>query len=208
MHHRLALLVALAAAAAPLTVAAQVSNGNFSSGFASWTVGDAVYAQGAATCSTAAYTETTKNTGSKGTAPASGTVAQVTPFIIYAPGAWSLCRQVEQMVYVPMGKQLKFSAKLGNGIYGSQYQIESVSLAVHVVEGTQDTMLFSQTGRNVVCGYGEAPCPIYRSHVVDMSPYWGKTVRLVFRGNTGVRNGQLGGISEPSYAFVDDVRLE
>ncbi|KGQ20854.1 hypothetical protein LF41_61 [Lysobacter dokdonensis DS-58] len=209
MHHPFALTIALAVAVAPFEAQAQVANGTFASGFASWTVGDAVFAQGGGTdCSSAPYTATTKNTSKKGTAPASGTVAQATPFISYAPGAWTLCRQLEQMVYVPVGKQLKFSAKLGEGIYASQYQIEPVGLSVHVIDNGQATMLFSQAGHNIVCGNGEFPCPIYRAQTLDMSPYWGKTVRLVIRGNTGVRNGQTGGISEPSYAFVDDVRLE
>jgi hypothetical protein len=209
MQHRIALLAALATAGIPATALAQVANGNFDSGFASWVVKDSSFAPALGqTCANTPYATTTRNTNRRGTAPAAGRVAQATPFIVYAPGHWTLCRHLEQMVYVPRGTQLKFAAKIGDGIYGSAYQISPATLSLLVADGKKTTALFQQSGQNIVCGNGQVPCPVYNAHAVDMSRYWGKTVRLVFRGVTSVWNGQLGGIAEPSYAYIDNIRLE
>jgi hypothetical protein len=208
MQDRITLL-ALAIAAIPATACAQVANGSFDSGFASWVVKDSSFAPAPGqSCANAPYTTTTKNTNRRGTAPAAGRVAEATPFIVYAPGQWTLCRQMEQIVYVPRGTQLKFAAKIGDGVYGSAYQISPATLSLLVVDGKKTSTLFQQSGQNIVCGNGQVPCPVYNAHAVDMSRFWGKTVRLVFRGVTSAWNGQLGGIAEPSYAYIDSIRLE
>jgi len=210
MQHRVAIGVALAIAVLPMPILAQVADGNFENGFASWSLRDATFQHAAGrTCANAAYDPSKRASSTKkASSPALGRVARVTPDIHYAPGTWALCSELEQTIYVPMGKQLKFVARIGEGIHDSHYLIEAGTLSVVAIVGGKATTLFSQNGYNVECLNGLFPCPAYRTHVLNMSPYWGKTVKLVFRGGSTVRNGQLGGISYPSHAYIDNVRLE
>jgi hypothetical protein len=209
MQHRIAIGIALTIAALPMPTIAQVANGTFESGLGSWSLRDATFQHAVGrTCANAAYAPSKRSSTTKALSPAAGRVARVTPDVLYTPGSWALCSELEQTIYVPMGKQLKFVARVGEGIHASRYQIESGALSVVVVAGGKSTTLFSQNGHNIECLNGQWPCPAYRTHVLNMSPYWGKTVRLIFRGGSSVRNGRLGGISYPSHAYIDNVRIE
>ena len=189
---------------------AQVANGNFSSGGASWNWSDAVFPVNIfVSCNNAGYSAYSpllnQDTPNIGFAPASGRVAMVTSFPPYGTGSWSMCRKIEQTVFVPQGGSLSFAYKIGQQEASGSRPLVSATLDVYVTDlSTNQTLrLFTASGTSVrgACGTW---CPVYTAKTLSLSNYWGKTVKITFRGATGLSNNQT--MSSPVY--IDNVAVQ
>lgn len=194
---------------------AQVANGTFDSGPAAWTWTNAVFAQSLTTnCGNANYSVFNAGNGDTpyiGTGSASGYVAKVTDRLPYGIGLWTICRQIEQNVVVPTGTQLKFTARIGDSLSRSSVPryIVDATLSVIVVDGSNATTILSVTGRSRECEGFPDSCPKFISQSIDMSAYWGKSIKLIFRGATAGQNtSTTQSYGWPSTAYVDNIRLQ
>jgi surface antigen len=214
MKNRIAWIGALATAMLPMSAVAQVANGNFDRGIADWTWRDSTYALAAGTnCSNVPYQPATAKSSkvpNAGWGIASGRVGYVIPPKPYAVGTWGMCRQMEQFVHVPHGASLTFALQIGDAVQGgfNAPQMHSAGLAVVIVDGTTSSVVYSVSGQSRACDQW-LPCPTFINRTVDLAPYWGKTVRLVFRGSTTGQNTQTSQVyGEPSSIYVDNIRIQ
>jgi hypothetical protein len=197
----------------PVPALAQVVNGHFDQGVANWTWSDSTYVLAAGTdCSNVPYVPATANSTkvtNKGAAPAAGPVGYLIPPKPYAVGTWGMCRLMEQHVYVPHGAKLTFAARIGDRLSANPPFIQSAGFAVLVDDGTTTTNLYAFSGASRVCDGWSVPCPVYTTRTVDLAPYWGKHVRLIFRGATSGQNTSTSQVfGEPSPVYVDNIRIQ
>ena len=215
MNISFASAAALLAAALPATAAAQVANGNFDRGSSDWIWRDATYSMEAGkSCSNAAYSEASgksRKTPSTGVAPASGRIGVVTPLKPYGVGTWGMCRTMEQTVYVPHGASLHFLLRIGDRLDGgfNAPMTHGAGFAVLVTHGATTSVLLTRTGQSRWCDGWQVPCPVFTNQSIDLAPYWGKTVRLTFRGATSGQNTLSSQVyGEPSHIYVDNIRIQ
>ncbi|NUS61409.1 MAG: hypothetical protein HOQ01_10720 [Lysobacter sp.] len=210
----MSMVIAIVATTLCAPAFAQVANGNFDRGPADWTWKDAIYPMAAGTnCSNVAYAPTnpkSRMTPNAGAAPASGRIGVLTPAKPYAVGTFGMCRTIEQLVHVPKGTKLTFALKIGDAWHGgfNVPHAHDASFAVLVVEGGKTSTLYSVAGKSRTCDQW-LPCPAYVNRVVDLAPYWGKHVKLIFRGATSGQNTQSSQVfGEPSPIYVDNIRIQ
>lgn len=212
---RLLLLAALTAAVFPATALAQVANGNFDRGAADWTWRDSIHAMAAGTsCANVGYAAVTNANSTvrnaKWLAPASGRVGLLVPPKPYAVGTWGMCRQMEQTVYVPRGAKLTFALRIGNALQTNfnMPHVFGAVFSVVIVDGAKSSTVYSVSGQSRACDQW-LPCPAFTNRTVDLAPYWGKQVRLIFRGGSAGQNTQTSQVyGEPSPIYIDHVRIQ
>lgn len=186
---------------------AQVVNGGFD-GSSGWTWEKSEFSwDGYAHCGNAQYSSTAGKVWWRQSPPASGYVAGLTGSTPYASGSWIMCRQIAQSVYVAPGSQLSFVAKIGDDLSAyDNYSYNAMTLSVVIIDSVRANTIVSLEGSSRRCGF-TGGCSKFQSYVVDLSPYWGQTVKLIFRGATGGSNNNLGMVSQPSSAFVDNISI-
>ncbi len=213
MKKKLGFLFVLACLSSPYAHA-QVANGDFSGGGTNWNWSEAVFEQILfVSCDNANYSVYSPSLGqdtpSIGTSPASGRVAMATPFPPYATGTWIMCRKIDQTVIVPQGASLSFAYQIGV-VENTSRILNSATLRVYVTDlaTNQTVSVFTTTGtsRKYPCvgGIGGAGCPKFTNKSVDLSPYWGKTIKLTFRGVSSLTNNSS--MSSPIY--IDNVVIQ
>lgn len=209
--------ILLAVFATPLTSQAQVANGDFAGGTASWTWRAAVFNSvlSGPTCSTAAYTtfsaSTANDTPWSGSAPASGRVALMNDYMPYGSGRWLVCRRIEQMVFVPAGKSLKFDVRIGAELnYTVPWTFGNMTVAIAAFDPTtgSDITLYAETRKTSRCVVNST-CPVFVSRTIGVSQYAGRTIRLTVSGATSGANNTSGLMTmEPTPAWIDNIRFE
>jgi len=196
---------------------AQVANGDFNGSVALWD-----WSRKTVQVSTfegcdkgAAYTPfapTSASTPSAGSFPAAGKVALVTPPATYSKGSHRLCGRVEQTVHVPSGTKLKFVAKIGDvvGAAHTPRVLQDGFLDVRITDASTNVMskVLMVRGRSAECPRSNPTCVSFVSYTVDMSPYWNKTVRLSFQGESRVDNDMYGMYGWAAPVYVDNVMFQ
>lgn len=150
-------------------------------------------------------------TPNMGYPPASGRVALITPDVGYGRGGYLLCGRIEQVVYIPQGSRLRFVARIGDELpqRATAFTVHEGYLAVRVIEPAtnQVTRLLNVRGASKDCPITRPQCMEFASYSVDVSQYWGKTVRIVIQGSTKYTYDSWGLSGRPSPIYVDNVAL-
>lgn len=203
--------------AAPLTSYAQVANGDFASGPASWGWNKAVFAGVlfGPNCSTTAYTafspSTSSDTPNSGASPASGRVAKLHDTMPYGYGSWYVCRKIEQTVLVPANTTLKFDVRIGAELtYTVPWSFADMTVSIVAFDPStgSEITIYSETGKTSRCVVNSS-CPVFKSRSVGVSQYAGKTIKLTVRGATSGANNSSGQMTtELTPAWIDNIRFE
>jgi hypothetical protein len=209
-------LAALVLSVLPLTVFAQVTNGDFSSGTASWNwKQDQMVQVPYDSCLNhlATFTPNTSNdTPTDPFQPSRGRFAVTTAPGQLFNGTYDLCRSIDQTVFVPSATSLSFEAKLGtalSGTYngGSAFTVEFFVSAVNVSTGVETPLLYA-TGQSYKCPI-QSTCPQWTPYNVSLSSFWGQNIVLKFRTRTQQTRSGTGQISAiESQAFLDNVVIQ
>lgn len=209
------LLVAALLCVAPLAVSAQVTNGDFSSGTASWnwkTYTMAYVPYDACSNYLAAFTPSTStDTPTSAFEPARGRYAKITSPGTLANGTFDICRSIDQTIYVPSGKNLSFEAKLGTALSstysGGVWPVEMWVSAVNVSTGVETQLLYA-TGQSVKCPV-TSYCPQWITYNASLSAFWGQNIILKFRTRTQhTRSGTGQTTTTSSDAWADNITLQ
>lgn len=206
-----ALLLALHAW--PFYAHADIINGNFSSGSASWTWTQAtIQGDSAANCAAALAPFTVRLrydvptdyyfAGNDPVARVTGDIRQVSGVDIH-----TFCRQIEQPVYVPPGSVLKFDRSISAGTLFSGQHAETVHLEVFGRDQalSSERRVFAADGNDYVCGPLQSNCRVFVPSVADISTFWGKSVLLRVRANQKWVATSPAAVTQ---AFVDNFRFE
>jgi hypothetical protein len=150
-------------------------------------------------------------TPAMGYAPAHGRVALITPDSGYGNGSYLLCGRVEQMVRVPQGARLRFVARIGDELpyRATAFTAHEGYLSIQVVDAdtNQPIRLMNVRGSSKGCPFTRPQCLEYIRYSVDISRYWGKTVKIVFQGTTRYTRDSWGLSGRPSPIYLDNVAL-
>ncbi len=201
----------------PLTSYAQVANGDFASGTASWSWSKSVFAGSifGPTCSTTTYANfspsTSADTPNSGSSPASGRVAKLNDYLPYGAGSWYVCRKIEQTVFVPLNKNLKFDIKLGAELtYTVPWSFGNMTVSIIAFDAStgSEITIYSETKKTSRCVVNSS-CPVFLSRSVGVSQYGGKSIKLTVLGATSGSIDSFGQMTvEPTPAWIDNIRFE
>jgi hypothetical protein len=194
---------------------AQVANGDFSGTAIAWDWFQKTSKKSFDTCDKdpdySVIAPARGQTPSMGYAPASGRVALITPDVGYGNGSYLLCGRIEQVVHVPNGSRLRFVARIGDELpqRATAFTVHDGYLSVRVVEaGTNQIIkLINVRGASKDCPITRPQCTEFASYSVDVSKYWGKTVKIVFQGTTKYTYDSWGLSGRPSPIYLDNVVL-
>lgn len=202
---------------APMASHAQVVNGDFSGGATSWHWSESVFTAAifGPNCSTAAYASfspsAASDTPNSGSAPASARVARLNDYMPYGSGSWYVCREIEQTVFIPPGKNLKFDIKIGAELtYTVPWSFGNMTVSVIAFDaGTgAEITIYSETRKTSRCVVNST-CPVFVSRSIGVSQYAGKSIKLTVRGATNGSNNSFGQMTiEPTPAWIDNIRFE
>lgn len=192
----------------PVQAFAQPTNGNFSSGPIGWNWKRGVSDTSFPPCNAVQFSADNDNTPDIGTPPASGRVAQLSGPVEHRDGVWYKCEQIEQVVSIPVGSQIRFDAKIGVVLGTSSQPAREGSLILQIISNNQLHTLRILQGRsqNPDCSVNNV-CPKFITYTEDVSQFGGQNVTLIFRLQTSIYNaGWATQASSP--AFIDNVSFQ
>lgn len=166
-------------------------------------------------CSTATYASfspsTSSDTPNSGSSPASGRIARLNDSMPYGAGSWYVCRKIEQTVFVPPNKNLKFDIRIGAELtYTVPWSFNDMTVSIIAFDAStgSEITIYSETGKTSRCVVNSS-CPVFVSRSVGVSQYGGKNIKLTVRGATSGANNQFGQMTiEPTPAWIDNLRFE
>ena len=152
---------------APGLAFAQVVNGDFTSGPASWTWSRSVFQQQLnVNCANTGYTvfSASSTIDTPWINSTRGRVGKITDKLPATLGKWTICRQIEQTVFVPFGAQMSLLVKIGEALSPTSIPryIADGSMSLSIVDGSTATTVLSLTGRSRECPITET-CPKFCS---------------------------------------------
>lgn len=179
---------------APSLVYASVKNGEFNNGTASWSWFRARTAQ---------CTDLSGNSNAVDLGTVRNGMARLAEG--YGFGSSHICSQMDQGgVAVPNGTRLSFRARLGDD--WNQQSSNQVALTVDVTD--QQSGLQRTFGPYFGQSRGGMSAPEFQSYSLDVSDFWGRTVKVSFRASTSESYSHLGQpLQVASPASIDDVQL-
>ena len=184
---------------------AQVANGDFSTGPDNWQwkkAQSSIIIFDDCINRLSVFTPTMQNTPA--ISSQSGRAAEVVSTIAIGTGTLDVCGEIEQQVFVTPGARLNFHSQTGT--LTTAISSSTVTLTNEVADVSTGIIrhLFSTTGSSTTQP-SFAPQLIPRS--VDISEFWGRTVKIKFRGvSRAILSGRLSTSASP--AFIDNVALE